>query len=86
MRNVHITRKVTLTLTAEDWQLYTDIPNVNIATSLLNSDIELILNNMGDITQAHIECLEVLRRYSKYGAFDTEPCGVLQDIINEVYK
>jgi hypothetical protein len=86
MRNVTITRKVTLTLTAEDWQLYTDMPNINIATSLLNRDIELILNNMDDITQARRECLEVLREYSMYGAFDTEPCGVLQNIINEVYK
>ena len=72
---IHKKFKVKLSLTAEDWQLYT-MPGSKAAARSMNSRIGKALS-AADIDGAY----KVLSSFSKYGAYDSEPCWVLEKII-----
>lgn len=85
MRNVTVTRKVSLSLTAEEWQLYTDKPRVKTVARSINNEIASCINTHPSRSEARFFARKVLNEYSEFGANDSEPWGVLEDILMEVY-
>lgn len=67
--------KVKLSLSADDWNLYT-MPGSKSAARSINSRVGKALS-AADIDGAY----KVLSSFKKYGAYDTEPCWVLTQII-----
>lgn len=89
MRNVIVTRKVELALTADDWQLYGDndghLTDRRIeAAKQINKVAEHALSNYCR-TEAYWEIVEVLNKYSKLGAADSEGYAVMHDLLDTVY-
>jgi hypothetical protein len=78
MNGVKIIYKVKLTLTANEWYLY-DISGAKQAAREINTKVAKALNN-NDIQGAY----EVLQEYRKYGATDTEPTAVLNEIMDKM--
>lgn len=85
MIGVTITRKVSLDLTAEQWQLYSSKPRVKTVARSMNREIETICNATISASEARWAAEKVLDKYREYGTADTEPCGVLRDILARVY-
>jgi len=89
MRNVIVTRKVELALTADDWALYGDneghlTDRRREAAKQINKVAELALNNCNR-AGARQAILEVLDKYSDLGAADTEGHAVMYDLLDTVY-
>ena len=89
MRNVIVTRKVELALTADDWALYGDdeghlTDRRREAAKQINKVAEHALSNYNR-TEAYWEITEVLNKYSKLGASDTEGHAVMYDLLDTVY-
>ena len=90
MRNVSVTRKVELALTADDWQLYGDneghLTDRRIeAAKQINKVAEHALSNNHTRTEAYWKIHEVLDKYSSLGAADTEGYAVMHDLLDTVY-
>lgn len=89
MDNVTIERKITLSLNAEDWDLYTHAfteTELTQVTNRINAEISLVLNKYQQNEQeAWMLCERVLATYSHYGASDTEPRNVLHGIFSNFY-
>jgi hypothetical protein len=78
MNGVKIIYKVKLALTEDDWQLY-NMPGSKKAAREINTKVAKALNN-NDIQGAY----EVLQEYREYGATDTEPTAVLNEIMDKM--
>ena len=76
--SIEIKCRVKLSLTAEQWRLY-DIPGASAAARSINAGVAKALN-AGDPDKA----FEVLEEFSRFGASDTEPQGVLNFIMDEM--
>ena len=76
--SIEIKCKVKLSLTAEQWRLY-DIPGARAAARSINAGVAKALNS-GDQDKA----VDVLESFSKFGATDSEPMGVLNYIMDEM--
>jgi hypothetical protein len=72
MKNVTITKHITLNLTAEDWDLYTCMDNIEYVAKDLNTHITDIFNS-NDAPTAFAKATIILEQYSEFGAADTEP-------------
>lgn len=89
MRNVIVTRKVELALTADDWSLYGDneghlTEKRRAAAKDINKVAEHALSNCSR-TEAYWKIHEVLDKYSSLGASDTEGHAVMHDLLDAVY-
>ena len=82
MKNVTISRHISLDLSPEDWELYTNMKGINGASKFLNLNIADCINHAKSREEALVVSLHFLERMSDYGAMDTEPRYVLQKIIN----
>ena len=71
--------KVKLSLTANQWQLYADMPGAKAAARKINSEVAKALNKK-DIEGAY----KALENFQKFGATDTEPRCVLQSIMRKM--
>jgi thioredoxin-like negative regulator of GroEL len=83
--------QVTLTLTADDWELYSDYDDTgryaareNVAVAL-NERIANAINTSQNRDEAYRRCVSILERYSDTGAADTEGREVLYDIFELAY-
>jgi hypothetical protein len=72
MKNVTITKHITLNLTAEDWDLYTCMDNIEYVAKDLNTHITDIFNS-NDAPTAFAKATIILEQYSEFGAADSEP-------------
>lgn len=69
---------VKINLTADDWQLY-DRQGVNAAAVKINRRLEeVLLDATGDW---YSRCYAVMQQASHYGATDTEPLAVLDQVL-----
>lgn len=89
MRNVIVTRKVELALTADDWALYGDneghlTEQRRDAAKKINKVAEHALNNYSR-DEAYWEIRDVLDKHRKLGASDTESHAVMYDLLDTVY-
>ena len=79
MKNVTITKHITLNLTAEDWDLYTSMDNIEYVAKDLNTHITDIFNS-NDAPTAFAKATIILEQYSEFGAADSEPYQVLREL------
>jgi hypothetical protein len=75
---IQIKCKVKLSLTADDWALY-DMPGAKAAARSMNAKVAKALN-AGKFHDAYA----VLREYKNFGACDTEPEVVLNQIMDKM--
>ena len=82
---ISIKKKVVLSLTAADWQLYTTSMNCKRATIALNDTFEYWFNNGASREELMKYMYNVMKIWSEYGAADSEPMYVLDDLVDTVY-
>ena len=82
--HVHIEKVVTLSLTADDWELY-HIDGREQTASNLNQAVSVALNSFNQVA-ARKKIEEALDKYSKWGAADTEGHATVQRIWDLFYK
>ena len=80
-----VKRAVVLALEAHDWELYTNMDGVKGVAKLLNEGVAAAINEAPDRSSARLAAEEVLKEHRKYGAYDTEPCAVLDRILSMVF-
>lgn len=80
-----IKKTVSLSHTAEDWDLFTEEPGVDIAASALNRAFEDAVNTGKDRDTTRRLMGNVMGNYSQYGARDTEPERVLSRLLDKVF-
>jgi len=87
MKNVQVTfqPQVTLSLTADDWQLYRLDGGRDKAAEGLNFAVADAINHCDNWKDAHIHATRVLDEYSHFGAADTESQSVLIEILFAAY-
>lgn len=87
MKNVTITKRIKVELTAVQWQLYSSQETVELETAVreINGAIEAALNSGLSRDEASDKVYGVLRRYRDLGALDSEPLHVLGKIFDEYY-
>ena len=85
MKNVMITKHITLNLTAEQWDLYTSMENIEYVAKDLNTHISDIFNS-NDGPTAFVKATHILDLYSEFGAADTEPYAVLRELHDYFFK
>jgi hypothetical protein len=73
--------EVTLSLTASDWQLFHDMPGADQVATTLNVEVAARINTGVKGAELMRRCHNVLDEHSKYGAADTEPSGVLCELL-----
>lgn len=77
--------KVECSLTAEQWQLYTYSMKCGNAARALNAAVKRAARTEGTKPGFYREVEKVMCKYSKYGAYDSEPTWVLDEIADEIY-
>ena len=86
--------QVTLTLSADDWALYSDsdsyentrlYANRETVAGALNYQISNAINTSKHRSEAFTRCICILERYSESGAADTEGRDVLYIILKLAY-
>jgi hypothetical protein len=75
MKHVQITKHITLTMTADDWELYGKDGREQAAEAINKGVADAI--NEGRLDKARA----VLRKYSEYGASDSEGINTLENIV-----
>jgi len=90
MKGITVIRnpQIKLTLTADDWQLYSGIeyPWRDSVAKDLNITLQNILNNKHKTDQEKKQdCWNYLRMYDNYGASDTEGMAMLDTIFCEFF-
>jgi hypothetical protein len=82
--HVHIAKMVSLSLTADDWELY-DIEGREDVALILNEAVSVALT-WSDKPLARVKIAKALEEYSKWGANDTEGHATVQQIWDLFYK
>jgi len=82
--HVHIAKIVSLSLTADDWELY-DIEGREDVALILNEAVSVALT-WSDKPLARVKIAKALEEYSKWGANDTEGHATVQRIWDLFYK
>lgn len=82
--HVHISKAVSLSLTADDWGLY-DIEGRDDVAICLNQAVSVALT-WSDKPVARGKIEKALEEYSKWGAADTEGYDTVQRIWDLFYK
>jgi len=82
---ISIKKQVRLDLTPDDWQLYTTSMNCKRATIALNDTFEYWFNNGASREELMKYMHDVMNSWSEYGAADSEPMYVLDDLVDTVY-
>jgi hypothetical protein len=87
MNNVHIEKitQVNITLTADQWDLYTRSRDCSEAAEALNKTLEESINDGLSREEVVLMMDQVMVKYANYGAWDTEPRWVLEQILDEVF-
>lgn len=76
---------VDLNYTANDWQLYSSKEGCKSAAEEMNNELELCLAEGAETwLELYRSCHNVLACYRRFGACDTEPRGVLIDLLREL--
>ena len=84
-RNIKL--KITLQLTADQWELYTDSMACGQAARLINFRVAKAINdNPHNPSKARTQAMVELKKFTEYGACDKEPLNVLDYIINRYYR
>ena len=84
---LEIRRTIKLSLTAEDWEIYRDpeVGDFERAAKMMNIRLAIIINNSSSCSEARRECGELLHSYREFGATDSEPRRVLEQILDQFF-
>lgn len=88
MRNLIIKKQIKCEFTPNQWELLTntfDDKELRYVTNDLNESLEILYNGGSDKFTTHSTMLDEMKRYKKYGAYDSEPINFLETILNEIY-
>ena len=79
--------EVTIMLSAEDWELYNDENGADLAAFELNRHLEFCVKTSQDKEEVRRRMDTYMSNpvYRKYGANDTEPRAVLDNILDNIY-
>ena len=79
--------EVTIMLSAEDWELYNDENGADLAAFELNRHLEFCVKTSQDKEEVRRRMDTYMSNpvYRKYGASDTEPRAVLDNILDNIY-
>jgi len=69
---------------ADRWELY-QMGGAAEAAAALNNSFMTAVNAGKDRNEVEDAMWKTMDKYSKFGAFDTEPRGVLLDLMDEVF-
>jgi hypothetical protein len=76
----------TITLSASEWQIFEDMSGAGAAAALLNAAVkEAVNNNPTDSDKAGSEVSKALSACSEFGAGDSEPRGVANELLRFIY-
>jgi hypothetical protein len=81
---ITIERKVTVDLTADDWQLFTASMDCAQAAKALNRAASEGLS-LPTATEAFAHWSTIADLWARYGASDTEPRWVMRDLVMQVF-
>ena len=84
--DVEVTKTVKISLCAEQWQLFTCSMDCDQAAEHINRSIERSFNQGDSREVCQKKALEAMKMNSKYGAMDSEPLWVLEDLIDFLYQ
>lgn len=80
-----INKKVELNYSADKWQLYTASMNCDEAAQELNKAFTEAVNSGLGKLEVYKSVEAVMRKYDNFGATDSEPRWVLEDLIRKVF-
>ena len=86
MNGVTITKKVTLHMTAEDWELYCHVPGAHDAALHINRAIEAAFNEGVSQKELLAAALAEMRKHRNLGAMDSEPIYHLDKLVEKLYQ
>lgn len=86
MNNLTISKRIAVHLTAEQWELYTASRDCTVAAEALNDAVQHYFNIGQTREVVHHLVTRVMSRYADYGAMDTEPKEVLNQLLDVLYK
>jgi len=86
MKNLIVDRKVNIQASfgPDDWDLYNDENSEEIAHRL-NENLEFLVNNGFPANEVESKMLKMMKEFSKYGAYDSEPIDFLNKILKNVF-
>jgi len=85
MKNVTISRHVSIRLSADEWELYADKTGAEAAALFINSAIEEAFNKGEDRRGVTRAALIVMRQFDDLGALDSEPLRRLDQLADELF-
>ena len=91
MINLDIKHKVVIraNFSADQWALYTatiDKEEVDSCANHLNGWLEYYVNAGMHRKMVEENLHEIMRQYKNHGAYDSEPRGFLEVVLDEIYK
>lgn len=75
--------RVHSSLTKEDWQLY--LSDSNICAIALNESLNTYTQRSNDKNKIKKDMHELMYAWRHYGAYDTEPLNVLENVLDYIY-
>lgn len=88
MLGLVVERTAKLSFTADDWQLYTSSfseEEIKDVAHAINKGVAEAIESGNDKGDATNKAIQVLRKYSKYGATDSEPIAFLGSVMDVVF-
>lgn len=83
---MNLRKRVDLRLTPDDWDLYTDMPEVERVAEALNARFNEFVN-AGSVRQETERVMhQEMHLYRSWGSNDSEPYYVLERLLDEVYN
>jgi hypothetical protein len=79
------TRIVSVKFTPRQWSLYSDMDGAKAAARKLNATLKRAVNNSLTIEDARRAMYPVMQDLSEFGANDSEPMWLLEDVLNAAY-
>ena len=86
MKNLVIKKQIEVNLTPEQWQLFTVSMDCRMAAACLNAAFELHFNYGKPKNEVRNVMNKVMDEFASFGAADTEPGWVLEDLLDACYR
>ena len=83
---LNMRKTVDLRLTPDDWDLYTDMPEVERVAEALNMTFNKFVNANSPRCTTVMEMNKEMNLYRNWGANDSEPHYVLEKLLEQVYE
>ena len=82
---LNIRKTISPSLNARDWQLYSSSPKRESVAKELNLWLRVMVNGGQTRRETEKKMVEIMRTHADVGAYDSEPCGLLDEILDVIY-